>query len=308
MGHHFCYLPFNDELKARSLYIIGAGHTLVPPNTDYPLPLHPADHDFQWRGGRTLQEYAAVYITRGKGVFESKTLGPRQVQAGSLFVLFPGEWHRYKPDLATGWEEYWLTFQGMVAGALMAEHRLSPAKALLDVGVDDALVQDFLRLNREIREQQIGFRPLIESLAALILARATALPQRNSLERSAIPHMVEKAKRLFSENIDKTLNLEETAAALDVEYSRFRWVFRRHTGLPPQQYHLQLRISHACELLRSTTLPISEIGARTGFDSAYYFARIFRSKIGCPPREYRRNIHSSAPAPDTERLHPFDET
>jgi hypothetical protein len=25
-------------------------------------------------------------------------------------MLFPGEWHRYSPDPATGWDEHWVAF------------------------------------------------------------------------------------------------------------------------------------------------------------------------------------------------------
>lgn len=47
------------------------------------------------------------------------------------------------------------------------------------------------------------------------------------------------------------------------------------------------RMAKACELLEKTSLPISEIYIKCGFDSANYFARVFRIYFGIPPTRYR---------------------
>jgi len=30
-------------------------------------------------------------------------------------LLFPGEWHRYRPRRAVGWDECWISFRGPIA-------------------------------------------------------------------------------------------------------------------------------------------------------------------------------------------------
>ena len=57
-----------------------------------------------------------------------------------------------------------------------------------------------------------------------------------------------------------------------------------HYGL---QYVTEYRIGKACELLRQTKLPVTEVGIQCGFASSSYFGKVFREKIGCSPREYR---------------------
>ena len=72
----------------------------------YPLTSHPDDYNFNPRDGRVLREYQLVYITRGEGIFTSSSCRRQKVSAGSMILLFPGEWHDYYPDPSTGWDEY----------------------------------------------------------------------------------------------------------------------------------------------------------------------------------------------------------
>ena len=43
----------------------------------------------------------------------------------------------------------------------------------------------------------------------------------------------------------------------------------------------------AKELLKNSTLSVTEIAARTGYGDSNYFSRIFKKSCGKTPREYR---------------------
>jgi len=87
--------------------------------------------------------------------------------------------------------------------------------------------------------------------------------------------------------LDQNVNLEDLASSLNIGYSLFRKVFRAYTGFSPGQYHLELRINHAMNLLTMTTLPLAVIGDRVGMDPPGYFSRLFKKKTGYSPREFR---------------------
>ena len=55
----------------------------------------------------------------------------------------------------------------------------------------------------------------------------------------------------------------------------------------PSQYHLNVRLNRAKELLTSTALSINEIASHTGFESVFYFSKLFKKKNGASPRSYR---------------------
>ena len=50
----------------------------------------------------------------------------------------------------------------------------------------------------------------------------------------------------------------------------------------------EIRIFHACSLLRTTKSPVNEIGFNVGFDSTETFYRVFKKLRGITPGEYRK--------------------
>ena len=288
MKHFFRYLPLAPETRCRDLFVIGGGFTLIPPGSDYPPLPHPPGHAFKWSRGRSLREYQLIYITRGGGEFQSTSAGTRRIESGALFALFPGEWHRYRPDKSSGWDEYWLAFDGPGVPELMRAQGLSMRTPILSPGVDQRLQREFVETTAEIRDEAIGCQAVLAARAALILAFARALGDRAALaNQSALP-AIEAAKCRMIERLDQPVAIEDLARELGVGYSWFRRRFRQCTGLSPAQYRLQVRINHASQLLKTTALPVAEIARQSGFDSAYYFARIFREKSGVTPTEYRQ--------------------
>jgi AraC-like DNA-binding protein len=292
MRHCYRYLPLSNEVLNRSLYVTGGGNAFMPPHTPYPPSTHPTHHLFRWSGGRTLQEYQIIYITRGGGVLETATSGPRPLQAGDIFMLFPGEWHRYAPDPEKGWDEHWVAFQGNLAGELIADYPLSVAEPVLHTNTGDLLLREFSRIIDEIQEEDVGHQHILASRTLLILALATASHLRTDFGTPNILEVIREAKAILQEQVDRPVCVETLASTLNVGYSWFRRMFRQYTGLSPAQYHMQLRLNHACELLQTTQLPITTVGERSGFETPQYFSRIFRAKTGQSPRDYRTKVQS----------------
>ena len=108
------YLIINNEDYAWGLAINSVGHQSIAENEVYPPQIHPTRYLFNTQTGRTLDEYQLLYITSGKGMFYSESGGRHQVREGDMFLLFPGEWHTYRPEQTTGWNEYWIGFNGRI--------------------------------------------------------------------------------------------------------------------------------------------------------------------------------------------------
>src|SRR4051794_21927834 len=104
MKSYFVYLPETPHASVWGCAATSAGLARVAAGGTYPPQRHPHAHHFTWERGRILQAYQFVLISEGGGVLESGRPGRKwEVPAGSLFVLFPGVWHRYAPHEHTGW-------------------------------------------------------------------------------------------------------------------------------------------------------------------------------------------------------------
>lgn len=64
--------------------------------------------------------------------------------------------------------------------------------------------------------------------------------------------------------------------------------FRKLTGRSMRMEIERVRLSHARDLLAENGLPIEEIARLSGFNSSTHFGRIFLSRFGATPSEWRR--------------------
>ena len=59
------------------------------------------------------------------------------------------------------------------------------------------------------------------------------------------------------------------------------------TGLSPTDYLRQQRLRHAAQMLRTTSLLVSQVAEACGFTSLSYFSRSFKEEYGVQPKQYQ---------------------
>ena len=116
----------NELAQNLGINILDIGHNIHPINRPYPDMSHPDSYYFEWEKGRSLSEYQIIYISKGEGLFEANGLPPQLIEGGTIILLFPGVWHRYRPKESSGWEEYWVGFSGTYAQYLLEQECFSP--------------------------------------------------------------------------------------------------------------------------------------------------------------------------------------
>jgi AraC-like DNA-binding protein len=288
MKNYLKYLNISNIEKEWGFYINTVGSAKVGPNKNYPNNRnHPMNHSFTWNKGRILDGYYLVFITKGEGMMESAKSKSYRIKAGTCFFLFPGVWHRYKPHPEFGWEEYWVGFNGSYPKELMGNKIFNPEQPFVDVRLNDDLLQLFHMLIKTVTSAEPGYRQIITGITLQIIGLVCSISKYQTVEISSSSKLIAKAKFLFQESIETPVNIEEIAKELSMGYSRFRKLFKETVGVSPNQYHLDLRLAKARELLLSTTLNINEIAFQTGFESIAYFSRLFKKKHKRSPKDYR---------------------
>jgi AraC-like DNA-binding protein len=269
------------------------GHYLHPSRKKYPDVKHPDSYYFNWEKGRILSEFQLLYIANGKGIFESENTAPIIVEAGTAFLLFPGVWHRYKPLEETGWEEFWVGFKGHYAEYLMQQDCFMPQKPMIKIGFNSEFLNVFIRLIDTLKYEGVAYRQLssclVIQLLGLVYTSALMSEKSHNRQEQIIHHIRYK----IHENWESEINFEELASQFNVSYVWFRKAFKAVMGISPGQYHLNIKIEKACQIIRETTLSISEIAYKTGFYSEFYFSKIFKKKMNVSPSDYRKAVKTS---------------
>ena len=83
------------------------------------------------------------------------------------------------------------------------------------------------------------------------------------------------------------ISLEEMATAMGMGRVPFFHRIRSLTGKTPAELIRDMRLKHACILLKRTNINMSELATNVGFMTAENFISIFREKFGMTPLEYR---------------------
>jgi len=281
------YITVDEDVKRWGIYLTGAGHITVSKHTRYPLADDPSHHYFHWSTGRRLSDYQFLYIINGKGVFETEVTGFRKINAGDIFILFPGIWHRFTPDTDTGWEEYWVEFNGDIIKHYRSMDFLNPENPVLKVGIHEEIAENFLTILTLISDERPGFQYVASGNLIQILGQAFTSVKYQQFEGRRIENQIKQAKLILLEYLPASISQEEVAFSVGLGYSMFRKKFKEYTGISPLQYQINLRINRAKDLLITSNQTLKEITHDLGFDSPDYFCRLFKKKTGYTPSDYR---------------------
>lgn len=269
-------------------FVTTAGYSKIDTNQTYPNNNeHPATHSFTWNKGRILNDYYLVYISKGRGIFESSESTIFEINAGTCFFLFPGVWHRYKPDSHSGWEEYWVGFRGYYPDYLMKQHIFDKKQPFIHTGLNEDLQRIFHKLLDYVKSSVPGYQQILSGITLELLGLISSISINKDPGTDITSKFIAKAKFRMQESIENPIEITQLLDEIPMSYSKFRQAFKKATGSSPNQYYLNIRLNKAKELLTATSLSISEIAYHTGFESIFYFSKLFKKKNGVSPRDYR---------------------
>ncbi|MCC8154374.1 MAG: AraC family transcriptional regulator [Tannerellaceae bacterium] len=281
------YLTISSSDEEWGIVVTTVGYQFIPPQGCYPLSRHPESYNFQPQTGRILNEYQLVYITKGSGYFSSKSCKECRVTAGTMILLFPGEWHSYYPDKESGWDEHWVGFRGIHIDRRVDRKFFTKEQPIYYIGISPSVIQLYEDILRIAKEEKSGYQAMISSMVLHMLGSVYYKNRTMSFANSYIVDKVTEARQLMKENVEDPLTPEEIAHKLGLGYSWFRRTFKEYTGISPAQYQAQQRLLRAKELLTTTKMNISEIAYVLRFENAGQFSTFFKKKEGVTPSEFR---------------------
>lgn len=116
----------------------------------------------------------------------------------------------------------------------------------------------------------------------------------DAIETKSLLDELSPVERLIT-YIDNNYSSKITSADLlnicHISSAQMYRTFKKETSLTPIEYQNKLRISKAKTLLKSDMCSIGYISEILGFDSIYYFSRIFKQITGLSPTEYKKKLN-----------------
>jgi len=279
---------------------------MLPQSTSYRAVLFHADDELNIRRISRQDEcqlhshdfHELVIVLKGKGVHRTSELS-HVISGGDVLVLPPTIAHGYRDT--TGLElvnvlysSDRFTFPDADLPTLPAYTQLTlipavPGFSRLHLNATNLMEAARLvrGIDNELTAQAPGYRyaalALFMQLRGL-LVRFAAKP--TSPRHDALEH-ISRILSYIESNYAKPIRLEQLAAIGHTSISSLTRDFQTALGLTPIQYLLQMRLSIAADLLRSTGKPISQIALRVGFTDSSYFTRQFRRRHSLSPRQFR---------------------
>ena len=285
------YLTIGAAVEDWGIVVTTVGYQFIPPQGQYPLFPHPDKYNFKPQTGRVLNEYQVVYITKGSGYFASNSCKLQKITAGTIIILFPGEWHDYYPDKETGWDEHWVGFRGVHIDRRVEKHFFTKEEPLLHIGISDTIVSLYDDILKFAIQEKSGYQELISSIVLHILGSIYYKKRNKSFTNTYVVDKINEARILMKEQVENPESPEQIASQLGLGYSWFRRMFKEYTGVSPAQYQQQQRLLKAKELLTASSLNISEIAYSLKFENAGQFSTFFKKKAGITPSEFRERAH-----------------
>jgi AraC-like DNA-binding protein len=224
---------------------------------------------------------------------------------GDLAIILPGQSFRGERDCMDIGTLFWIHLQadkietskkqitlGKWSGLTDSESiTIARILHLNDTAVLMKLTSAFTILQSiqsELFQQQIGYttrvNQLIDELLILIARQTT---HQNNL-RSDFSQSFMKLEQALRQNLSHAWTVEEMAAIIGLGTTSFTEKVKKHTGFPPLNYLINIRISEAIKLLKKQDQNITTIALETGFYSSQHFSTTFKKLTGYTPGDFKK--------------------
>ena len=130
----------------------------------------------------------------------------------------------------------------------------------------------------------------------LLLYLSDVQPEKHTLTQygSQQTELIKEIHRQLTEHLDQRFTIEALSKQYLINTSTLKEVFKTVYGLPIATYMKEYRMAQAMRMLRETSIPISEIADRVGYETQGKFSKAFKDVTQMLPSEYRRTQDSNS--------------
>lgn len=220
--------------------------------------------------------YIIHYVIEGEGFFNSTRIG-----AGQGFVIFPDENNEYQSTTENPWTYFWVTLTGDFAKSIINEHIKLNSNNIFEFN----LKSDILRLIDVIFSEKslLSNTKAVAYFLMLMSHHQTAYINANNANK-----YIENAKQYMKVNFHRKLTICEIADNLNISDRYLYNLFIKHEKISPKKYLNNLRLNHACNMLKNKDFTITDVAFSCGFENVLEFSSFFSKNIHISPSAYKK--------------------
>ena len=249
----------------------------------------------QFTGAKALhahQDLAELMVVEGGS--NTCTIGNRSytIEAGHILLINAGQLHCTYDTAGSKFQACLigirnLHLRGLEAGQL-ASLRVCP---VLHAAGRAPLLQQYCAILRTLaadgkdKDQSAAANQI---LRAMLFTVTSIVKTSKTLLEGQDYNLGLRIKEFIDEHYLEDIKLANIAEALHVNAYYLSHTFKKILGYSPIQYMIHRRIGEAQNLLINTTLTVTEIALRCGYNNSNYFQVVFNTIVGMPPGKYRK--------------------
>ncbi|WP_159888408.1 helix-turn-helix transcriptional regulator [Paenibacillus puerhi] len=227
------------------------------------------------------------YTLSGQGYIDYEHQQIALPKGSAFLVKVPSRHRYYYLEQEEPWEVIWLNLRGDEASRIW-DLVLEQEGPILRREADSPLIHSFWKLLRLIQEEKVTDKYLLSVHVyewLLTLVKTSRERGKEISENSSTT--IQKAKRFMKEQYALPLTLDMLSEYCGINKHHLCRLFQKSEQISPLAYLRDRRMEAAIALLRTTDLPVHEVGKQCGFESPSYFGKVFREYMSMTPKEYR---------------------
>lgn len=119
----------------------------------------------------------------------------------------------------------------------------------------------------------------------------TEYPAHNNKHSTEADEQLRITINFFENNYDDpNCTITELCRHLELSRSYVYNLFKKNTGLSPQQFLTKLRMEQAKEFLANSDYTIQNISKAVGYNDEFTFSKSFKRYLGVSPKIYRESL------------------
>lgn len=103
-------------------------------------------------------------------------------------------------------------------------------------------------------------------------------------------HIVDNVKKYIEMHVTQKLNLNDVAAIYGISPNYLSSLFKKYNSCGYSEYITERKIAEAKRMIQEGNVKIYEVADALGFESAFYFSKVFKKVEGISPTEYLNRL------------------